>query len=243
MLDPTAAELDKVVSMVASGRLAGQDAIGVRIGKVVNKYLMAKHFRLTIEADRFSYALDDASITSEAALDGLYVVRTSFSAARMDDAEAVRSYKLLTREERAFRTLKGLDLEIRPIYHHLENRVRSHVFLCMLAYYVRWRIMEAWRELFFADEDQAAKVQRDPVAPAQRSDGAKAKVQSGRRADGGDLHSFRTLLESLATIVRNDCRRRQAGTDEPAITMVTSPNAEQRRAFDLLAQIGLSSEG
>lgn len=242
MLDATAAELDKVVSMVASGRLSGQDAIGVRVGKVVNKYLMAKHFQLTIEADRFSYALDDASIAAEAALDGLYVVRTSFSATRMDDAEAVRSYKLLTRVERAFRTLKGLDLEVRPIYHHLENRVRSHVFLCMLAYYVRWHMMEAWRELLFADEDQAAKAQRDPVAPAQRSNGAKAKAQSGKRADGGDLHSFRTLLESLATIVRNDCRRKQAGSDEPAFTMVTSPNAEQRRAFDLVAQIGVSSE-
>jgi hypothetical protein len=242
MLDATATELDKVVRMVETGKLSGQDKIGVRVGKVVNKYLMAKHFRLTIEANAFTYAVDPASVAAEAALDGLYVVRTSFSAERLDDADAVRSYKLLTRVERAFRTLKGLDLEVRPIYHHLENRVRSHVFLCMLAYYVRWHMMEAWRELLFADEDQAAKARRDPVAPAKRSETATAKAQNGKRADGGEPHSFRTLLESLTTIVRNECRRKQADDSEPAFTVMTSPNAEQRRAFDLLETIGVSSE-
>jgi hypothetical protein len=242
MLDATAAELDKVVRMVEAGRLTGQDAIGVRVGKVVNKYLMAKHLRLTIEDAAFSYAVDADSVTAEAALDGLYVVRTSFPDTRMDDAETVRTYKLLTQVERAFRTLKGLDLEVRPIYHHLETRVRSHFFLCMLAYYVEWHMREVWRERLFADEDQAAKAERDPVAPAQRSKAATTKAQSRRLTDGTEAHSFRTLLGTLSTIVRNDCRRKQADGDEPTFTMVTKPTTEQQRAFELLAQIRVSSE-
>lgn len=239
MLEATEAELAKVARMVEKGKLAGQDAIGVRVGKVVNKYLMAKHFTLAIGDDAFSYAVDTASVDAEAALDGLYVVRTSFSEEKLSAEEAVRSYKLLTQVERAFRTMKGIDMLVRPIYHHLEERVRSHFFICMLAYYVEWHMKEAWRELLFSDEDQQAKAERDPVAPAERSQGAKKKAQSRKLENGSDTHSFRTLLQDLTTIVKNECRRKQAGDAEPTFAMTTQANPMQKRALDLLETINV----
>jgi transposase len=139
----------------------------------------AKHFELTITDNTFTFERLADSIAAEAALDGLYIIRTSVKAERMDAPTCVRTYKSLSQVERAFRSIKTMDLKVRPIHHHLENRVRAHIFLCMLAYYVEWHMREAWRELMFADEDQAAKVLiRDPVAPAQRSDEAMKKVQS-----------------------------------------------------------------
>jgi hypothetical protein len=237
LLDATRRELETVRGMVARGRLTGQDAIGVRVGKVVNKYKVAKHFRLAIRADGFDFAVDDRQVAAEAALDGLYVIRTSVPAARLGTADAVRSYKQLSQVERAFRTLKTIDLEVRPIHHRLADRVRAHIFLCLLAYYVEWHMREAWRPLLFADEDQAAKATRDPVAPATRSEAALRKVHGKILDDGTAVHSFRTLLAALSGIVRNVCRRQGAAADEPTFTILTTPNATQHRAYDLLETI------
>jgi len=237
LLVATADELEKVRRMTARGRLRGRDAIGVRVGKVVNKYKVAKHYRLDIRDDGFDFALDHASVAAEAALDGLYVVRTSVGAERMDAADTVRNYKRLSQVERAFRALKSLDLEVRPIRHRLESRVRAHIFLCLLAYYVQWHMIEAWRALLFCDEDQQAKASRDPVAPAERSPAALRKVRSRTFDDGTETHSFRTLLKRLGGIVRNRCRIRGASPDAPTFDVVTTPDAKQQRAYDLLETI------
>ncbi len=146
LLEATARELDRVCSMVERGSIKGKDKIGVRVGKVVNKYKVAKHFILEIETGQFAYSLDEDKIATEAALDGLYVIRTSLDEQRISAEEAVRSYKQLSYVERAFRSMKTMDLQVRPIRHHLEKRVRAHIFLCVLAYYVQWHMMEAWRE-------------------------------------------------------------------------------------------------
>ena len=150
---------------------------------------------------------------------------------------AVRRYKDLAQVERAFRSLKSIDLRVRPIYHHLEKRVRAHIFLCMLAYYVQWHMKEAWRELLFSDEEQEQKKDRDPIAPAQRSAKALKKVRSQRLEDDSEVHSFHTLLASLSTIVRNSCRRQGAGPQEASFTMMTRANPQQKRALALIDTI------
>ncbi|MCK4391854.1 IS1634 family transposase, partial [Candidatus Bipolaricaulota bacterium] len=160
LIAATVKELEKVKGMVARGKLKAKDKIGVRVGRVVNKYKVAKHFDLEIGEERFSYRLLEKKVAAEAALDGLYVIRTSLSKERMDEADVVRSYKQLSNVEQAFRSFKGIDLKVRPIYHYLEDRVRAHIFLCMLAYYVEWHMKEAWRGLLFSDEDQGAKKTR-----------------------------------------------------------------------------------
>ena len=155
----------------------------------------------------------------------------------LDTADTVRSYKGLCEVERAFRSMKTVDLKIRPIHHRLEDRVRAHIFLCMLAYYVEWHMQEAWRELLFADEDLEARNDRDPVAPAQRSPEALQKIAERTLEDGSAVHSFRTLLQDLATVVRNTCITRGAKTASPAFQMVTTPTDTQHRALQLLQQI------
>lgn len=237
LIDATVAALEKVRRMVARGRLRGKAKIGVRVGKVVNKYKVAKHFVLTIEDDTFTFEIDQQSVDGEAALDGLYVIRTSVNKKEMSADDAVRSYKQLSDVERAFRCLKSVDLMVRPIRHRLEDRVRAHIFLCVLSYYVQWHMMEAWRPLLFADEDQHAKSLRDPVAAAKRSDGALEKIATLRLPDGSPAHSFRTLLGHLGEIVKNTCRYMDAGPDPPTFDMVTSPNATQRQALELLRGI------
>lgn len=237
LLEATRKELEKVRGMVARGTLRGQDAIGVRVGKVINKYKVAKHFRLTIREDGLDVSLDEAQVAAEAALDGLYVIRTSVPPERLGPDDTVRSYKLLGQVERAFRSLKTIDLKVRPIHHRIEPRVRAHIFLCMLAYYVEWYMLEAWRPLLFADEDQAAKQTRDPVAAAERSEAALRKVHAKVLEDGTVVHSFRTLLKQLSGIVRNVCRRRDAGSEEPTFNLVTTPDPKQQRAYELLEAI------
>jgi hypothetical protein len=236
LLEATAKDLEKVRKMVERGTLRGAGKIGVRTGRVVNKHKVAKHFELNIEETRFDFTLRKEEIAAEAALDGIYVIRTSLAKSEMSASEAVRSYKALSEVERAFRTLKTIDLEVRPIHHRLADRVRSHIFLCMLAYYVEWHMREAWRSLLFADEDLEAKANRDPVAPAKRSVAAIEKVETKTLPDGTPAHSFRTLLEQLSTIVRNTCRAPGAPT-APTFTVVTTPTAEQQRAMDLLEKI------
>ncbi len=237
LLAATEHDLAQVQAMVEAGKLKGQDKIGLRVGRVVNKYKVAKHFALEIQDRAFSYKRKHDSIAQEAALDGLYVIRTSVTTARMDSAECVRSYKRLANVERAFRSLKTIDLKIRPIHHRLADRVRAHIFLCMLAYYVEWHMREAWRELMFADHDQDAKKTRDPVAPAQRSEAALRKAQRQRLDDGTPVHSFSTLLADLASIVRNTCRTPMAGDNAPTFRLTTTASPYQQRAIKLINSI------
>ena len=208
----------------------------MRAGKVVNKYKMAKHFELTIEDGTFSYRTNDDSIDAEAALDGIYVIRTSEKKRSMPADEVVRTYKDLNQVERAFRSLKTLDLHVRPIRHRSETRVRAHIFLCMLAYYVQWHMQEAWRSLLFFDEDQAAKRTRDPVAPARRSKAARRKARERVLDDGSVVHGFQSLLVELATIVCNECHPRGAAEDA-TFQLYTTPNKKQKQALELLETI------
>ena len=239
LLAATEAHLQKIKARVDAGKLAGKDEIGLRVGKVINQYKMAKHFELAIGDNAFSFARKTDAIAAEAALDGLYIIRTSVSAAQMDAPDCVRHYKSLANVERAFRSLKTIDLKVRPIHHRTADRVRAHIFLCMLAYYVEWHMREAWRELMFADTDQLAKATRDPVAPATRSKAAQAKAARHTLDDGTPVHSFSTLMAELATIVRNTCRAPQAGPEAPTFEVLTTPNAKQQRALDLIQKIQL----
>jgi transposase len=237
LLEATEKELQKVRARIENGSLAGRDKIGVRVGKVVNKYKVGKHFALTIEETGFKFQRLEQQIAAEAALDGLYVIRTSVPKKQMTSAEAVRSYKALAEVERAFRSMKTIDLHIRPIHHRLEERVRAHIFLCMLAYYVEWHMREAWRELMFADEDLVRKKHRDPVAAAERSEAALDKVATRKLKNGSPVHSFRTLLEELSTIVRNTCEARVGQRSGSSFQMTTMPNPDQQRAMQLLQSI------
>ena len=236
LLDATVKELAKVQGMVERGTLQGKDAIGVRIGKVINKYKVAKHIALEIEDQRFTFHIRETEVAAEAALDGVYVIRTSVPSSQLDSDDVVRSYKLLSQVERAFRSIKTVDLEIRPIRHRHERRVKAHIFLCMLAYYVQWHMVQAWRPMLFVDEDQAAKKTRDPVAPARRSEAANEKAFAKVLDEGSPVHSFSTLLKDLSSIVRNICRRPGAD-DGLTFELVTTPTAHQQRAYDLLETI------
>jgi hypothetical protein len=237
LLCATEKNLEKIKVRVDAARLAGQDAIGVCVGKVINQYKVAKHFELAIDEAAFSFQRRPDSIAAEAALDGIYIIRTSVPVAQMSDADCVRNYKSLANVERAFRSIKTMDLKVRPIHHRLAGRVRSHIFLCMLAYYVEWHMREAWRELMFADTDQHAKSVRDPVAPATRSATALTKVARHALDDDSPAHSFSSLMAELATITRNTCRTPMAAADAPSFEMLTIANSKQRRAMELLQQI------
>ena len=237
LLAATQRSLEKVKARVDAAKLMGKDKIGVAVGKVVNTYKVAKHFELTITDNTFTFERLADSIAAEAALDGLYIIRTSVKAERMDAPTCVRTYKSLSQVERAFRSIKTMDLKVRPIHHHLEGGVRAHIFLCMLAYYVEWHMRQAWRELMFADEDQAAKFSRDPVAPAKRSEAAMKKVLSRTLEDGTPAHSFQTLLRELETVVRNTCRTPNSTSDAPTFQLTTKQNEKQKRALELIDQI------
>jgi transposase len=237
LLRATEESLRKIQARVQAGKLAGADTIGLRVGRVINQYKVAKHFALEIGASTFGFARQTDRIAAEAALDGVYIIRASLRSTRMDAADCVRHYKALANVERAFRCLKTVDLKVRPIHHRLADRVRAHILLCMLAYYVEWHMREAWRELMFADTEQQAKATRDPVAPAKRSTGALVKVERHRLEDGTPAHSFSTLLAELATIVRNACRTPAAGAEAPTFDVLTTASPKQQRALDLLQQI------
>jgi transposase len=214
--------------------LRGKDQIGLRVGKVLGHYKMAKHFKLTITEESFRYERDENAIASEAALDGIYVVRTTVSAERLACEEVVRSYKRLSAVERAFRSLKTMDLHIRPIHHHKADRVRAHVLLCMLSYYVEWHMRRALAPLLFDDEDKPAgeALRSSVVAPAERSLAAQHKANTKRTADGGPVHSIATLIRDLATLVKNRVQPRTDGAD--AFDVITKPTPTQKKAFDLL---------
>ena len=237
LLAATEENLAKIKARVDAGKLSAREQIGLRVGKVINQYKVAKHFELSIGENALSCVRKHESIAAEAALDGIYIIRTSVPAAQMDAPTCVRNYKSLANVERAFRSLKTIDLKVRPIHHRLADRVRAHILLCMLAYYVEWHMREAWRELMFADTEQQAKATRDPVAPAKRSRSALSKAARHTLDDGTPVHSFATLLGELTTLVRNTCRTPGAGADTPTFNIVTTPNAKQKHALALLQQI------
>jgi len=237
LLAATEVELDKIVAATERERrpLRGREQIALRAGRVVNKYKMAKHFALEITDEHFGYRRDEAQIAHEAALDGFYVIRTSVPAEVLDAEATVRAYKGLARVERAFRSLKSVDLKVRPVYHRLAGRVRAHVFLCMLAYYVEWHMRRALAPMLFDDEDpRGGEAKRaSVVAPAQRSDSALAKAASKRTADGQPVHSFQSLLSDLATIVKNRVVPKACDDRQP-FDLLTRPTALQQRALELL---------
>lgn len=236
LLAATERALNEIASATQRPRnpLRGRARIALRVGGVLNRYKMRKHFQLTIEETSFSFTRDEQSITREAALDGIYVVRTSVPAAALAADEAVRAYKRLAEVEHAFRSFKSVDLKLRPIHHRLEQRVRAHVLLCMLAYYVEWHMRQALAPMLFDEDDPAAAeaARRSVVAPAQRSARAQRKALTKLAADGSPLHSFHTLLSDLATVAKN---RILPDTKNPlAFDLITTPTALQQRAFDLL---------
>jgi len=236
LIAATEKELAKVVREVGRRIRSplGRDEIGKKVGKVIGRYKMGKHFILTIGEGAFSYKRNEVKIGQEEALDGIYVVRTSEPADRLCAEDTVRSYKGLAQVERAFRSLKGIDLLIRPIWHHTENHVRAHIFLCLLAYYVEWYLRKALAPLLFGDEelDGNRKV-RDPVKPAKPSLSAAKKKSRRLTAEGLVVQSFDTLLEELATRCRSRCRL-QADPQGPSFYQVTEMSPIQNRAFQLL---------
>jgi transposase len=236
LLDATEKDLARVKARVERRRepLHGTAEIALAVGAVLNTYKMKKHFDLTITDDAFSFARKTTEIAAEAATDGLYVVRTSLAAEALDDAQTVRSYKSLARVERAFRCIKTVDLHVRPVYHWLEGRVRAHVFLCMLAYYLEWHLRQCLAPMLFddADKDEAEALRRSVVAQAQRSKAAVKKQTTGATPDGLPVHSFHTLLADLATMARNTIVT--AINPLYPLTVVTRPTPIQQKAFDLL---------
>jgi transposase len=233
LLTATEKQLEKIRAATQRQRrpLRGKKEIGLAVGKVLGHSKMGKHLQLTIEEDRFDWQRKPASIEREAALDGIYVIRTSVPASNLNTQQVVATYKSLSTVERAFRSRKSVDLKVRPIYHHQAERVKAHVFLCMLAYHVEWHMRGALAPLLFDDENrEAAQGQRTSVvAPAQRSTSAQQKAASKQTADGLPVHSFRTLLPDLATLTRNRVRM-----GERAFDMLATPTAVQEQALGLL---------
>ena len=218
-----------VADRVTRGTLAGAGKIGIAVGKAIGKYKMGKHFHITITDTAFTHHRDTAGIDAEAEVDGIYVLRTSVDADTLDPAAVVESYKNLANVERDFRIIKTDDLDLRPIHHRLDDRVKAHVLICLLACYLVWHLRKAWAPMTYTDEHPP---QRDnPVAAAQRSPQADAKASRKHDADGNPLRSFRGLLDHLATLTRNQIRYHGASTDVPVLA---DPTPDQRRAFDLL---------
>jgi len=237
LLASTERDLERIRRQVAAGKLRAEKAIGLRVGRVIDRFKMAKHFVLRIEAGRFGFERNQEQIAQEAALDGFYVLRTNVPAAKLDTAAVVRSYKSLSQVERAFRSLKTLDLHVRPIHHYTEARVRAHVFLCMLAFYVQWHMQRAWAPMLFADALPPGRTGSSPVSPAKRSASATDKAHTKQRPDGQPVHSFRTLLGELATLARN--RVRPVGADDTAaFDLTTIPTPLQREALERLGITG-----
>ena len=229
LLAATEKDLTHIAGRVQAGTLAGADKIGEAYGKVVGKYKVGKHFQRQITNTTFTFSRNQATIDTEARLDGIYVLRTSVPAADFTPAEVVEGYKNLANVERDFRIIKTDDLDLRPIHHRLEQRVRAHVLICMLACYLVWHLRKAWAPLTFTDETPP---QRDnPVAPAKRSTAAAAKAARKHDIDANPLRSFRGLLDHLATLTRNHIRYHHTSTEIP---MLAAPTPDQRRAFDLI---------
>jgi hypothetical protein len=229
LLAATEKLLAPVIARVQAGRLAGAAKIGVEVGKVITRYKTAKHFDVAITDDSLTITRRQAQIDDEAALDGIYVIRTPVPAGELDAPGVVAAYKNLSRVERDFRSIKSDDLDLRPVYHHLEGRVRAHVLICMLAAYLTWHLRKAWAPLTFTDDNPPA--QDNPVTPARRSPHAQAKASYQRDSAGRPYRSFRGLLEHLATLTRNQVRFAGATATVP---MLAEPTSAQREAFELI---------
>lgn len=230
LLAATDVELARVVAAVGAGRLIDAGKIGIRVGRVIGKYKMGKHYTLDIADGRFAFTRDTAAIAAEAALDGIYVVRTSVPAEQMSPERVVATYKSLAAVERDFRSIKSIDLDLRPIHHYTETRVRAHVFICTLAAYLVWHLRAAWAPLTFTDENRPAPA--DPVAPARRSAAAEHKAATKTTSNDLPARSFTSLLDHLATLTRNTVR--VAGYAHSGFDLLALPTPVQRRAFELL---------
>jgi transposase len=236
LLRATEVELEKIVLATKrkKRRLRGKAKIALRVGRLIEGFKMAKHFVLQIEEDAFGWQRNETKIAEEAALDGMYVVRTSVDQSALSASEAVERYKDLGAVEQAFRCIKTVDLKVRPIHHRLEGRVRVHVFLCMLAYYLEWHMRKALAPMLFGD-DAPREPREDVVSPKKPSPSAARKARTKKTLDGAPVHSFETLLADLSTIVRNSITPNLEGA--PAWQQETEPSALQQRAFDLLKNI------
>src|SRR5580704_1767413 len=236
LLNATEKQLEKIAAATKRPKrpLRGKQNIGLRAGKVVNRYKMGKHFQLRIEEDSFHYERKTANIEREQNLDGIYVIRTSVTKEVLSSQQVVASYKSLSGVERAFRSLKTVDLHVRPIHQRLPDRVRAHILLCVLAYYVEWHMRQLLAPILFDDDDkpQVQAARASIVAPAQRSAAAKLKAFTKQTADGIKVHSFQSLIGDLATIVKN--RIQPTDRNIPVFDMLTQPTTIQQRALDLL---------
>ena len=230
LLAATETDLAQIAHRVDQGTLLGADQIGLAVGPALKRYRMRKHFQIEITDTTFTYTRDTAGIAAEAALDGFYILRTSLTETDLPAGDVVRAYKNLEQAERAFGSLKGPELQIRPIHHRLEDRVRAHVLICMLAYYLTWHLKAAWKPLLFTDENRP--ISPDPVAKAVRSPAAQQKAQTKRTSTGQPAHSYQTLLAELATQTRNTTRL--AGSTS-TFEKLTQPTALQAEALDLAA--------
>ena len=230
LLAATEKDLAEIAARVQNATLSGSDQIGLAVGPAAKRYRMRKHFQLQITDTTFTYERKLQQIATEAALDGFYILRTGLATETLTDQDVVRAYKNLEQAERAFGSFKGPDLQIRPIHHHLEDRVRAHVLICMLAYYLTWHLKAAWKPLLFTDEDRPTNP--DPVAKAVRSPDAQHKAQTKRTITGEPAHSYRTLLGELATQTRNTTRL--AGSTA-TFNKLTQPTPLQAHAHELIA--------
>lgn len=236
LLAATEKELDKIVAATTRKkcRLKGESNIALKVGEVVNRYKVAKHFKLTIQADGFSYERNQESIEREAALDGLYVIRTSVEQELLSPQQTVKAYKSLSQVEQAFRSFKTVDLKIRPIYHYTAQRVKAHVFLCMLAYYVEWHMRSLLAPMLFDEDDwESAHLAQKSVVSAAYSNGTLAKARTKRNSDNLPVHSFQTLLADLGTITKNQIRSTIEGASF-VFDKITEPTRVQQKALDLL---------
>lgn len=236
LIEATERAFEKISKEISrrTKKLLTKDEIGIKVGKVINKYKVGKHFKLTIKNNSFKWELDKEKIEEESMLDGIYVIRTSEAKNNMSAEDAVRNYKNLTHVERAFRCFKGIDLRVRPIRHRTEAHVRAHLFLCMLAYYIEWHLRKAWASLLFEDEElETNKKTRDPVKQVQPSQSAKNKKKTKKNKKGFIVHSFETFMAELGTLCKNKCRFKSLKGGMPFYKK-TEATKIQKRAFQLL---------
>ena len=243
LMRATEASLDELRQRVSQGTLSGKAEIALQVGERINRWKMKEHFQWEISDDSLSVHRKADSIAQEAALDGIYVIRTSLAESDMNTADCVRSYQALTRVERAFRSIRTVSLRVRPIHHRTADRVRAHIFLCMLAHYVEWNMRQAWTQLLFVDPELEQDAwTRDPVAPAERSEAAERKVATATLDDGSPAWCFRTLIGHLESIARNSCRpklpRPRTATKTPEVfDLTTTPTEQQQKALEMLKTI------
>lgn len=238
MIGATKKALDKIKVWSEKRKPKQKGGIGLAVGKIVNKYSMAKHFILDIKENTFDYSLNKENIEKEKLLDGIYIIRTSLPKEIMSISECVRQYKNLSQVERAFRSMKSCELRLRPIYHYLDKRIESHIFITMLAYYVEWHMREAWRELTFSDTELELKKQRDPVAPAERSESAKRKAGTKKSIENFEAQSFQSMMDNLAIISEVTYKLKDSRLKkEVEKKMIPSFSPLQKKAFELLEKV------